>query len=62
MGASTIGNACPQPADIPGAPVAENCLFLQCKFFPIFLNLNPSDLETAGAEWRGQSHLDSGKY
>ena len=48
--ASTFGNACPQPpAIILGAPVAEDCLFLNVRlqsFFNIFKLLPPSDLET----------------
>ena len=40
MDASTFGNACPQPAATLGAPIAEDCLFLnvdtRSSFFYIF--------------------------
>ena len=58
MDASTFGNACPQPAATLGAPIAEDCLFLNVKIqssFSNILKLIPPDLETARAEGRGQT-------
>ena len=68
--ASIFGNACPQPAATLGAPIAEDCLFLNVKIQSSFSNsiLKPiylPDLETAGAEGRGQiacALLDTRKY
>jgi hypothetical protein len=68
--ASTFGNACPQPAGTLGAPIAEDCLFLNVKirfiiFQYSFFNISSPDLETARAEGRGQTActlLDTRKY
>src|SRR5882757_1654791 len=48
VNASAFGNACPQPAATLGAPISEDCLFLNVKNQPPFfqyniLNLTPSD-------------------
>jgi carboxylesterase type B len=39
MDASTFGNACPQPAATLGAPIAEDCLFLNVKIQSSFSNI-----------------------
>ena len=39
MDASSFGNACPQPAATLGAPIAEDCLFLNVKLSESFSNI-----------------------
>ena len=68
MDATSFGNACPQPAATLGAPIAEDCLFLNVKIQSSIPNpfKHPfSDMEAAGAEGRGQTActlLDTRKY
>ena len=52
MDASTFGNACPQPAATLGAPIAEDCLFLNVKIQTSFSNI-PKPISPRSGDRRG---------
>jgi carboxylesterase type B len=59
MDASTFGNACPQPAATLGAPIAEDCLFLNVKIQSSYFNFNIR--KPISQIWRPQGLKDGAK-